>query len=527
MGPEKASAGENGMTKEEGNQGSNHLYLYEYCNEVETNSQQERQELKEHLNDVWARWMNRPRVDWWGCDSPEETEYDDVIRSKPQQPFLTFTERGLKARKYVGIIRFKEKTIHLLPKIFYRSGGNNSDVSFDRDVKGIFDHLLWWLSYCRRIKFPNTKSGFGSQRSDFFEILIHLFAITVRDFLSRHFYQTYENVREDFAFVKGGLDIPAYIRDNLSTGRWHRLSCIHDSFQPDNRFNRIIKYTIRLLQNASSCGENRRLLGEILFLFDEVADQPMTVLDCEAVRVNPLFVDMDVVLDYCRLFLANSVIRCDRQRLCLFAFLLPMEYVFEDFVFGFIEKHFEIPSLKRQKSDLHLAKRDSNKVFQMKHDIYLKTEEGKPLIIDTKYKKIYFRDPDSKRGDRTAGVSQGDMYQMVSYAIRRKANDVYLFYPSTIERKEDGNVEFTVEDDLCCFPKDCIARRENSGCVYPPEDKGNEIRIKIRRLPIINVSDLLSPVKEKKINSLKEYFEKPEEELKKSIETILGIHRKG
>ncbi|MBK6989184.1 MAG: hypothetical protein IPH33_13750 [Bacteroidetes bacterium] len=55
----------------------------------------------------------------------------------------------------------------------------------------------------------------------------------------------------------------------------------------------------------------------------------------------------------------------------------------------------------------------------MRNDIYI----DELLIIDTKY-KIRSNDDGLK-----AGVSQSDLYQMVSYAIRRNCKNVLLLYP--------------------------------------------------------------------------------------------------
>jgi len=49
---------------------------------------------------------------------------------------------------------------------------------------------------------------------------------------------------------------------------------------------------------------------------------------------------------------------------------------------------------------------------------------GKQLIIDTKYK---LRDRESTNAKQ--GISQSDLYQMISYALRRETDQVILLYP--------------------------------------------------------------------------------------------------
>src|SRR5690625_7234279 len=80
--------------------------------------------------------------------------------------------KDLKSNQYVGLIHFQDKKINLLPKIFY----DNTREYTDDDITQIHNHILWWLSYCRKIKFPNYQTSLDSVKSDFFEVLIYLFS---------------------------------------------------------------------------------------------------------------------------------------------------------------------------------------------------------------------------------------------------------------------------------------------------------------------------------------------------------------
>ena len=57
-----------------------------------------------------------------------------------------------------------------------------------------------------------------------------------------------------------------YINENISRGNWHKLSCIYDSFEIDNHFNRIIKYVANFLLQSTQRYDNRNLLSEIIFM---------------------------------------------------------------------------------------------------------------------------------------------------------------------------------------------------------------------------------------------------------------------
>jgi 5-methylcytosine-specific restriction enzyme subunit McrC len=141
----------------------------------------------------------------------------------------------------------------------------------------------------------------------------------------------------------------------------------------------------------------------------------------------------------CRFFLSESYLSREAGNLQNLSFLIPMEYVFEDFIAGFLDRHFG--DRYQVNYQAHNWLTDQN-VFQIRHDLILtdRVTHAK-LIIDTKY-KLRNRKKDSKKG-----ISQTDLYQMVSYALRANCNTVLLLYPyyagNTLEPDQ-----FTVSSEM-------------------------------------------------------------------------------
>lgn len=450
------------------------INLFEYQNKIDF--QDSFEGLEGFLDEIWN---SREKNAYYS-----ESDNEDKIES---QRFLQFLHKSneLKSNKYVGVIHYAGNKINLLPKIFF---DQNQEYT-NNQVNQIQNHILWWLSYCRKIKFPNYQTSLGSAQSDFFEVLIYLFSKYTRKLLSNSIYQQYEEVNNELSFIKGRLNINPYINENLSKGKWHKLNCTYDAFVFDNEFNRIIKYVTTLLFNMTSSQDNKKNLREILFILDEVSDERATAEQCSRISFNPMFSEFETVRDYCQLFLENSISFDYKNDLKLFAFLLPMEYVFEDFIFGFIDKEIESIKAKAQRSDIYL---DEGKTFNLKPDLWLKTND-KSLISDTKYKIIYSDESDPKKG-----ISQNDLYQMLAYAIRFKVDEIILFYPNTIKGSQDNSTGLKIKDDLA---------------------NGKEISIRAFQLPILNV-----PLLEQDLDTstdLNELFQSTKEELKTKIEEIL------
>ena len=475
------------------------INLFEYGNAEEYSGDID--ELEKFLNNIWKC---RPRTESFYSDTTEEESYDNISAST--QKFLTFVgnANSIRSQRYVGIIKFNNQIINLLPKIFY----NNAKIPpSPNEIEAIHANILWWLSYCDKFKFPKTKASFNSIKSNILEVYIYLFATHTRHVLNHCIYNSYEEINNELPFIRGRIDFNTYIKNNLTTGEWHKVSCLYDSFEYDNLFNRIVKNVSNILLGVSRNHENKQLLSEIIFILDEVQDIQATYRDCERVKINPLFSEMSVVLDYCRLFLSRSVSYSYKNDLKVFAFLIPMETIFEEFIYGYLKEksqELDIINLKYQKSDKYLASLYLNgelkekNVFNLKHDIYFEHNDIN-IVCDTKYKLIYSPNTENDVVDKKYGISQNDLYQMTSYAIRRKAKELFLIYPQTIREYSEqllNQVMFEITDEF----------------------SAEKIKIRIFKVPIIhpNFPDI------GKTDKIKVEFEKADEMLFQCFRQALG-----
>lgn len=380
--------------------------------------------FKGYLNDVW-----RNRFIF----------HDDTSEKRSQeQPFLSFEYAGsncgprLRADKYVGFVQYGGVTIELVPKLFQPEQGGIA-----------FRHLLWWLHYCRNIRFPFTDLLSGSETiDDFPEALIGYFVRYTFDLVSTQPYHRYEETTETMNFLRGQLNTSAYIRESVSRGSFHQLVCDHEPFVYDNRLNQIIKYVARKLIGLCRFHDTRRRLEQILFALDEVSDIPATAQDCDTLPLNRFYQQYESCLSMCRFFLEDTYLNQQEDQQSHFCFLLPMDYVFEDFITGVTESYFSDKlHIEPQKSGCYLT---DQQAFRIRNDMMLTNRESHhKLIVDTKYKLRPKADSDSKQG-----VSQSDLYQMISYSLRRDTNQVLLIYPNIHGRERTKSAYFSVSSPL-------------------------------------------------------------------------------
>lgn len=400
------------------------LRLYEWDTAKHSLSDQDLCRFEQYLHEVWR---NRQKFDieensYWGNKPLEEQK---------QQFFQFGYDHTLQARNYVGVVQFEGLRIQVLPKIIRDRNLLNAQLQQR--------NLLFWLSYCQRIRFPFGKANAATlEIEDTLELILYVFANLATEVLSNQPMQAYQQLDETTGYMKGQLNMPTYIRNQLSTGRWHEFSCTHAPFVYDNLFNRIVKQVAQRLRYISNHSFNQNKLGELLFLLDEVSNQSVIAADCDKVSLNALQQDHSDVLQMCRLLLSNQVMDLDDDQSRNFCFLLPMEVIFEDFIAGFIEAHFPEWRFTKQASD-YLATIEGKPIFQIRNDLYFPNR----LIVDTKYKTLH-------PSDEKFGISQADMYQMVAYAAKRGCHQVLLLYPQS--EAKSFQAHFEVKSPLLEYP---------------------------------------------------------------------------
>lgn len=405
---------------------------------------QERIAFKSVLNKLWAE-RNQ-----FGLTSV----YFEDDNTQTEQQFFSFYDTYFKAGKYIGTIKFGDEIIQILPKTLIKG----TDKYSKKEILDISNkNLLWWLSRCSKITFPKTFSGWNTRNFNFLDVLVYMFAALTRDDLIYNKHQAYVEKEESIGNLRGRIDFSKYAV-NYFTGNAHILPCIYDSLEIDNLYNRVVKFTSKLLLQNTDNDEIKKTLQEIIWILDDVEDTFLTSADCDRVILSPLNDNMKTILDYCRMFLSGMSIKSNDTDYEIFSFLIPTDKLFEDFIFGFIKNKFQfshgIIDIKNQgdsegkQRPLAIEKDETNKIlrntFRLKPDIYIKKEQ-KDIIIDTKYKAIYTKDEALENERSYNGVSINDVYQMLAYTVKLEVKTCHLLYPNIIGVNNTLGTHYEIE----------------------------------------------------------------------------------
>jgi 5-methylcytosine-specific restriction enzyme subunit McrC len=389
--------------------------IFEFGDWFETGG---RDQLRPQLEALWqANYASRDALDDADPEGPARSSY---------QGFVNFDGERARARNFIGFIQNEMLQLEIYPKIFKGLELNDANTSL------ILQHLFWWLDYCPHWRFPFTEVNLAAQDcSSLPELLINLMAEQFLSVVSAQPLLLYEEVGTSMSVPRGRINFERYLAKGFSYGNAHILECDYEPLVYDNQLNRAIKYVCRLLKSRARFYATQAKLDEVLFVLDEVSDEPCSSQSLNRVRLNNTFADYQPVINSCRLVLDSEVYAHQFYEQPQWGLLLPMELIFEDFISAFIRQELSADWLaETQKGGLSLVERPVN-AFQMRHDLLLTSvaDDTIQVIIDTKYK---LREG-ALWSDPKKGVSQSDMYQMTAYGMRRGCRKVLLLYPNLIE----------------------------------------------------------------------------------------------
>jgi 5-methylcytosine-specific restriction enzyme subunit McrC len=343
---------------------------------------------------------------------------------------------ALRTHQLVGIVRVGQTTIQILPKIDRERGSDDSQrPGAETDAQSASQNLLHMLSETRRLN-PLALSGMSlqSRPSDWFELLTRLFAVELYSQVQRGAEHAYISVEDTLPVLRGRWRLAHQLA--RAPHERHRFDVVYDEFNTDTPLNRIFRFVISKLLLVAVDSLNRSLLvnlDELLSGARKLSRVTGDELDRLLwTRLNERFRG---AFQLAKLFLTNSTPQLQVGNLPLFAFLIDMNELFEEFVASFITRHGATlwPSrvtpiavhIQSRGKQTFLAERlpEQLPAFKLLPDLLLSPPLGPPdLVIDTKYKMV---------DERAAklGVAEADFYQMLAYSTRLRASRVLLLYP--------------------------------------------------------------------------------------------------
>lgn len=306
-------------------------------------------------------------------------------------------------------------------------------------------NLVKWIEYTAKIDYPYISIAADMEKTDDLqELFVSLYVRYVKAALDRGLFFRYEEKTENLPTIRGRLDIKDYITKKYPTGQFGKFLCSYSTFEFDNLLNRVIKCTLKFVWNIAT-PSNQKIIRNLLNKLGEVSDQNCTPRDCDTIQLSKMQSKYKIILSMSKMFLLNKTTNYNLDTHDSFCFMFPTDLLFEGFIGGFIQSIFnEDAKVTLQASEvslvdsIRLGDQEFAQAFVMRHDILIEHKEKGMFILDTKYKEVSrFEGNTDFRYDIINDINSGDLYQVLTYAVSRGLDKVYLLYPQfRFEEKE-------------------------------------------------------------------------------------------
>lgn len=340
-----------------------------------------------------------------GLNQEQAKSFKKFLEDKRLTTALDFQLDGIKTEAHVGIIRFADFQLNILPKII----GEN--------VSSCLENLMFMLRYTKKLDIHTMASAeISKTKQPFLEILISHYANILLNALQRHIPHRYETKEENLSAVRGRI---LFAKNQLvNMGNLARVYCQFDEFTSDNLLNQTFKFVAQALCLLTTVPATRALLNKILAIYEDVELRAIAYAQAKKILLNRNQLIFKDVLDLALLFLQHSTISLHNKTFTNLAILFDMNKLFEEFVAMGLEKTFP-GQVQAQKSRTIIDSIGgyTNTSYSLRPDILFRND----TIIDTKYKILDL--PNNK-------PSEADIYQILAYNRFFNRRNIILCYPT-------------------------------------------------------------------------------------------------
>ena len=350
------------------------------------------------------------------------TKLQNYLECQNLHAALTVTPDGIKTKSWVGVIKYKNLHLEILPKLISENANDDNELIDITEQNNILKNLIYMLSYTKKLDIKTSDyAKLAKQKNPFIEILIKEYATSLFNCLKRLTPQQYIREENNLNYIKGKIKISqniCYNSCNLT-----KFYCEYNEYSENNILNRLFLFTSVCLYNISNNSYNKKILKFIINYYsdiDLIKFDKFNVKKIKLARNQELF---KKPFNFAKMFIEQTNVDLSKNKFENITLVWDMNKLFEEFIYCFIKKNIPDCNAKFQ-INKKLLKTYTGKRRNTKVDIFI----NKPkIIIDTKYKKFTCFDD----------ISSNDIYQVMSYCTLHNVNKAILLYPQWGENKPE------------------------------------------------------------------------------------------
>lgn len=382
--------------------------------------------------------MNKPKL----INEYSEVKIDDCYLDKLQaylkcqnlDSALKVTRHGIKANSWVGVIKYKNLHLEILPKLISADVNNDNKISEDKRSI-ILKNLIFMLSYTKKLDIKtNDNAKLSTEKNPFIEILIREFATSLFESLKRLTPKRYVREEENLNYLKGKIKFSENIRYNCTNQA--KFYCEYDEFSENNLLNQLFLFVSTCLYNISNNSYNKKTLKFIINYYSDISFvrfDKFKVSKIKLTRNQELF---KKTFKLAKMFVEQTSVDLSKNKFENITLVWDMNKLFEEFVYEILKRQTSL-SVSAQKGK-RLLKNVDSKIRNTYVDILI--TKPQKIVVDTKYKELQsIQDFDNK-----------DAFQVITYCLLHNTNKAVLIYPK-FNNNINKNYELNIDKKVCPF----------------------------------------------------------------------------
>lgn len=334
---------------------------------------------------------------------------------------LKVTRHGIKTKSWVGVIKYKNLHLEILPKLISADANNDGEIS-EAERSIILKNLIYMLSYTKNLDIKtNDNAKLATEKNPFIEILIREFANSLFESLKRLTPKRYVREEENLNYLKGKIKFSENIRYNCTNQA--KFYCEYDEFSENNLLNQLFLFVSTCLYNISNNSNNKKTLKSIINYYSDISFvrfDKFKVRKIKLTRNQELF---KKAFNLAKMFVEQTSVDLSKNKFENITLVWDMNKLFEEFIFELIKR--KIPECEAiAQKPKRLLKRENVTRRDTRIDILIQNPQ---VIIDTKYKKFTNFDD----------ISSADIYQVTTYCLLHNYKRAILLYPQYDKKAPD------------------------------------------------------------------------------------------
>ena len=255
---------------------------------------------------------------------------------------LKVTRHGIKTKSWVGVIKYKNLHLEILPKLISADANNDGEISkAERSI--ILKNLIFMLSYTKNLDIKtNDNAKLSTEKNPFIEILIREFATSLFEALKRFTPKRYVREEENLNYLKGKIKFSENIRYNCTNQA--KFYCEYDEFSENNFLNQLFLFVSTCLYNISNSSYNKKTLKFIINYYSDISFvrfDKFKVRKIKLTRTQELFKKS---FKLAKMFVEQTSVDLSKNKFENITLVWDMNKLFEEFIFELIKR--KIPECK-------------------------------------------------------------------------------------------------------------------------------------------------------------------------------------